>query len=66
MDNKGFFETPIEFLKGIGPQRGDLLKKEMNIFSLYFEFNDRLDKRHGHFYFCIPRCKQYLLGDVFL
>ena len=25
------FETPIEFLKGVGPQRGDLLRKELNI-----------------------------------
>lgn len=24
-------ETPIEYLKGVGPQRGDLLRKEMNI-----------------------------------
>jgi ATP-dependent DNA helicase RecG len=24
-------ETPIEYLKGVGPQRGDLLKKELNI-----------------------------------
>ena len=25
------FETPIEYLKGVGPQRGDLLRKELNI-----------------------------------
>jgi len=24
-------DTPIEYLKGVGPQRGDLLRKEMNI-----------------------------------
>jgi ATP-dependent DNA helicase RecG len=24
-------DTPIEFLKGVGPQRGDLLRKELNI-----------------------------------
>ncbi|MGV7105073.1 ATP-dependent DNA helicase RecG [Flavobacterium sp. U410] len=24
-------ETPIEYLKGVGPQRGDLLRKELNI-----------------------------------
>ena len=29
---------PIEYLKGVGPQRGDLLKKELNIFT----FNDLL------------------------
>lgn len=27
----GFFETSIEFLKGVGPQRAELLKKELNI-----------------------------------
>ena len=25
------FETPIEYLKGVGPQRGELLRKELNI-----------------------------------
>ncbi len=25
------FETPIEYLKGVGPQRADLLRKELNI-----------------------------------
>jgi ATP-dependent DNA helicase RecG len=29
----GFFETPIEFLKGVGPQRSTLLNKELNIFT---------------------------------
>ncbi len=31
--------NPIEYLKGVGPQRADLLKKELNIFS----FNDLLN-----------------------
>ena len=26
-------ETPIEYLKGVGPQRGDLLRKELGIFK---------------------------------
>jgi ATP-dependent DNA helicase RecG len=30
-----FIYTPIEYLKGIGPQRGELLRKELNIFSFY-------------------------------
>lgn len=30
--------SPIEYLKGVGPQRADLLKKELNIFT----FNDLL------------------------
>src|SRR5688572_24157000 len=29
----GFFATPIEFLKGIGPQRATLLNKELSIFT---------------------------------
>jgi ATP-dependent DNA helicase RecG len=29
----GFFETPIEYLKGVGPQRAALLNKELNIFT---------------------------------
>lgn len=28
-----FFETNIEFLKGVGPQRAELLKKELSIFT---------------------------------
>ena len=30
-----FLDTQIEFLKGIGPQRGDILKKELGIFTYY-------------------------------
>ena len=26
-------DTPIEYLKGIGPQRAEVLKKELNIFT---------------------------------
>ena len=29
----GFFETKIEFLKGIGPQKAALINKELNIFT---------------------------------
>ena len=28
-----FLETPIEYLKGVGPMRAELLKKELHIFS---------------------------------
>ena len=28
-----FFDTKIEFLKGVGPQRADMLKKELRIFT---------------------------------
>jgi len=29
----GFFDTPIEYLKGVGPQRSALLNKQLNIFT---------------------------------
>ncbi|MFM7857983.1 MAG: ATP-dependent DNA helicase RecG, partial [Flammeovirgaceae bacterium] len=28
-----FFDTSIEFLKGVGPQRATLLQKELNLFT---------------------------------
>lgn len=31
----GFLDTPIEYLKGIGPQRADVLKKELGIFTFF-------------------------------
>lgn len=30
---RSFFETPVEYLKGVGPQRAALLNKELNIFT---------------------------------
>ena len=30
---QNLLDTPIEFLKGVGPQRGELLKKELRIFT---------------------------------
>jgi ATP-dependent DNA helicase RecG len=30
---RAFFDTPIEYLKGVGPQRAELLNKELNIFT---------------------------------
>lgn len=29
----GFFDTPVEYLKGVGPQRASLLNKELSIFT---------------------------------
>jgi len=37
--NSDILNSPIEYLKGVGPQRGELLKKELNIFT----FNDLLN-----------------------
>jgi ATP-dependent DNA helicase RecG len=45
-------DSPIEFLKGVGPVRGDLLKKELQIFSqgdLLFQFPFRyVDRTKFH------------------
>jgi ATP-dependent DNA helicase RecG len=30
-----FLDTPIEYLKGVGPQRAELLKKELRVFNFY-------------------------------
>ena len=49
--------SPIEYLKGIGPQRGDLLKKELGIFT----FKDLLE----HFpYRHIDKTKVNLVRDI--
>ena len=45
-------ETPIEYLKGVGPTKGDLLKTELGIFTfrdLLFHFPFRyIDKTRFH------------------
>ncbi len=38
-DTASILNSPIEYLKGVGPQKGDLLKKEAGIFT----FNDLLE-----------------------
>ncbi|MBT1685194.1 ATP-dependent DNA helicase RecG [Dawidia soli] len=53
-----FFETPIEYLKGVGPQRSSLLNKELNIFTFgdliqYYPF------RHE------DRVKFYAINDIY-
>ncbi len=52
-----FLSTPIEYLKGVGPARGELLKKELQIFT----FNDLL----FHFpYRHIDRSKTYKISEI--
>jgi len=49
--------NPIEYLKGVGPQRADLLKKELGIFT----FNDLLN----HFpYRHVDKTKVNLISDI--
>ncbi|HMT30704.1 MAG TPA: hypothetical protein PKD91_15630, partial [Bacteroidia bacterium] len=52
-----FFDTPIEYLKGVGPQRGEILRKELQIFN----FRDLL----YHFPFRhVDRSKFYRISDI--
>jgi len=55
--NTDILNSPIEYLKGVGPQRADLLKKELNIFT----FNDLLN----HFpYRHIDKTKVNLIREI--
>jgi ATP-dependent DNA helicase RecG len=50
-------QNPIEYLKGVGPQRADLLKKELNIFT----FKDLLE----HFpYRHVDKTKVNLINEI--
>ncbi len=52
-----FFDTPIEYLKGVGPQKGEILRKELHIFN----FRDLL----FHFPFrYVDRSKLYRVTDI--
>jgi ATP-dependent DNA helicase RecG len=55
--NRQIFQTPIEYLKGVGTSRGDVLKKELGIFT----FEDLL----RHFpYKHIDRTRFYKIREV--
>ena len=49
--------TPIDFLKGVGPMRADVLRKELNIFT----YNDLL---HYFPFRYIDRSKIYRISDI--
>lgn len=52
-----FFDTPIEYLKGVGPQKGEILRKELQIFN----FRDLL----YHFPFrYVDRSKLYQVAEI--
>jgi ATP-dependent DNA helicase RecG len=53
----GFFETPVEYLKGVGPQKSALLNKELNIFT----FADLL-QHYPHRY--EDRTKFYAIAEL--
>lgn len=50
-------KTPIEYLKGIGPQRADLLKKELGIF-VYEDFIQLFPNRY------IDRTRYYKINEL--
>jgi ATP-dependent DNA helicase RecG len=55
-----FFQTPIEFLKGVGPQRAELLKKELYIYTykdLLYHFPFRYINRSTY---CLIKDVPYL------
>ncbi|OSZ76828.1 ATP-dependent DNA helicase RecG [Chitinophagaceae bacterium IBVUCB2] len=55
--NNNILSSPIEYLKGVGPQKGELLKKELNIFS----FGDLLTHfPHRH----IDRTKINFINEI--
>jgi len=51
-DSSKFLDTPIDYLKGVGPVKGELLKNELSIFTfrdLLFEFPFRyIDRTKFH------------------
>ncbi|MEL6989285.1 MAG: ATP-dependent DNA helicase RecG, partial [Bacteroidota bacterium] len=51
-NKNSFLESPIEFLKGVGPTKGELLKKELGIFTfgdLVYDYPFRyVDKTKFH------------------
>jgi ATP-dependent DNA helicase RecG len=52
-----FLETPIEYLKGVGPPRADLLKKELRIFTI----GDLLTSFPFRY---VDRSKFYQIADI--
>ncbi|NQT77375.1 MAG: ATP-dependent DNA helicase RecG [Bacteroidetes bacterium] len=53
----GFLDTPIEYLKGVGPKRAALLKSEINVFT----FNDLL---HYFPFRYIDKSKIHRVADI--
>lgn len=50
-------ETPIEYLKGVGPQRGELLRKELNI----HKYSDLINLYPNRY---IDRTKYYKINEL--
>ena len=52
-----FIDTPIEYLKGVGPKRADMLKKELNVFN----FGDLIEYFPFRY---IDRSKFYKISEI--
>ncbi|MCK9338771.1 MAG: ATP-dependent DNA helicase RecG [Bacteroidales bacterium] len=57
MDTLTYLATPIEYLKGVGPRRSDILKNEFNIFT----FNDLL---HYYPFRHVDKSTVYQIADI--
>jgi len=57
MTQKNLIETPIEYLKGVGTQRADLLKKQIGIFT----YKDLLQYFPNRY---IDRTKYYKINEI--
>ena len=57
MANADFLNTPIEYLKGVGPQKADILHKEFNIFT-FRDLLFYLPYRH------VDKSKIYRIADI--
>lgn len=55
--NENFLQTPIDYLKGVGPNRADLLKKELGIFT----FQDLLHLFPNRY---LDRTKYYKIAEL--
>ena len=55
--NANFLQTPIDYLKGVGPNRGDLLKKELGIHT----FQDLLNLFPNRY---LDRTQYYKIGQL--
>ncbi|MEZ4779123.1 MAG: ATP-dependent DNA helicase RecG [Flavobacteriaceae bacterium] len=55
--NANFLQTPIEYLKGVGPNRADLLKKELGIFT----FQDLIHLFPNRY---LDRTKYYKIAEL--
>ncbi|MBZ4188489.1 ATP-dependent DNA helicase RecG [Niabella sp. 3A5MI-3] len=56
-DNQNILSSPVGYLKGVGPQRAELLQKELNVFT----FNDLL---HHYPFRHVDKTKLTLVGTL--